>query len=257
MLRNSLSCCLFESKISSTYRSYSVKPRSALLDWLETTLRTVSCCSWANHMLSYVQIYWAACLSKTPLNQVCFSSCLLSAFPASFSGVCTAKIWKNWAVQKESFWCSYFEKFLIRMIGKASVIFFWPWECWENMNNLYSSCKLRQFWDCWACKKRGNSELSLLLAKWDETKEHLLLHGLSRQIFSRLLQHSDRILLCNSFCFESCPNPTKAEVSERKYWEGKEGNGNYLFSKLSFCRALWTTLHVLFKKKTKQTPKHT
>lgn len=142
--------------------------------------------------------------------------------PASLElpGVCVPAL-KEIPCSEKWFWCSYFEKLLIVMIRESSRNYFCLEGCWGNTCNSDSSHKFgllsRQ-------EKCGNLEISVLLAKWDETKEHLLLHGLSGWILLCCITTQWQILLCNPFCFWTWPNPAKAEVSERKYLgeEGKE-----------------------------------
>lgn len=174
-------------------------------------------------------------------------ACLLFAFPASFSGACTAKTWKSWPVQKESFCCSYFGKFLIRMIGKALVIFFGL----ESVGKIWTIYTAAVNWGSFGTaehrKKHGNSEFSVLLAKWDGTKEHL--HDLSRWLFSRLLQYSDRFYYVTLSVSSLVLTQQKQKYQKENTGRGKKEMVTTFFSKLSFCGALWTTQHALFKRR--------
>lgn len=144
----------------------------------------------------------------------------LSLHPLELPGVCAARL-KEFLCLEKYFWCSYFEKLLI-VIRENTSDYFCLEGCWGNTSNLESSHKFGHFGDCWA-KKCGNLEISVLLAKGDETKEHLLLHGLSGWILLQTVATQGQIFLCNCFCFWTWPNPAKAEVSKREYNWGRKG----------------------------------
>lgn len=173
------------------------------LDALENTLRTVNCCYWANHILPYAQINWAARLPQKSQNQICFSSCLPAiCIPFKLLWVCTAKTERVGLFRK---------RFLMLIFWKVSHhndrenirLFFFGLESVGKISTIYTAAIIQEVWGLLSMQRRcRNLEIPMLLAERGETKAHLLLHGLSIWIFFKFLQHKQwQVLLCHCFGF--------------------------------------------------------